>query len=269
MHYFADLIVVVSPEIQEEFREHGMDDVEVWQKGIDTERFSPDHYNSSMRQRMTGGRTDDPFLLVHIGRFALEKRIHHLATVMEKLPSDIHLCLVGSGPDEGRLRKVFSKDESIANRITFTGYMEGVELSQAFASADVFAMQSDSETLGCVVLESLASGVPVVGVATGGVKGLIDDGVTGFLYENGDLDAMVDKIRLLYEDHTLRKSMSQAGRNEMLKWSWESSIIKMREEQYVQCRVNFQKRLDTRVRKWMYNSLISADYTHCTKRKIE
>lgn len=57
-----------------------------------------------------------------------------------------------------------------------TGVMSGEALSQAFASADVFVMPSETETLGFVVLESMASGVPVVGANAGGIPDLIDDG---------------------------------------------------------------------------------------------
>lgn len=58
--------------------------------------------------------------------------------------------------------------------------MSGEALSQAFASADVFVMPSDTETLGFVVLESMASGVPVVGADAGGIPDLIDDGKVCF-----------------------------------------------------------------------------------------
>jgi sulfoquinovosyltransferase len=197
---------------------------------------------------MMGNRTDNPFLLVYIGRVAAEKRIHDLKIVMERLPADYHLCIVGSGPEEANLHNLFLDDSTTVNRTTFLGYMDGLELSQAFASADLFVMPSDSETLGFVVLESMASGVPVVGVKAGGVQGLIDDGVTGFLYEQNDLKSFVDRIVTLKNDPKMRSKMSEEGRKEMLKWSWSASHTEVRTKHYVEAIKNFENRYDTRIR---------------------
>ena len=66
--------------------------------------------------------------------------------------------------------------------------MRGTELSEAYASADIFVMPSESETLGFVVLEAMSSGVPVVAVAAGGLTDIINQpGVTGLLYAPGDI----------------------------------------------------------------------------------
>lgn len=250
-HYFADLTVVPSPEIQQEFVDHGIERVQVWQKGIDTDRFHPDHYNEEIRKRMMNHRTDDPFLLVFIGRVSPEKRIHDLKVVMDRLPANYHLCIVGSGPAETKLQKLFGDDPSTANRTTFMGHMAGVELSQAFASADLFVMPSDFETLGLVVLESMASGVPVIGVNYGGVKGSITDGVTGFLYEPNDITTFISRIDLLQKDTKLRTSMSIAGREECKKWSMTESCRILRTRQYTQTFINFESRYDTRLRKML------------------
>lgn len=75
------------------------------------------------------------------------------------------------GPDADDLKEHFAGTKTV-----LTGVMTGEALSQAFASADVFVMPSDSETLGFVVLESMASGVPVVGADAGGIPDLIQHG---------------------------------------------------------------------------------------------
>lgn len=78
---------------------------------------------------------------------------------------------MGGGPDSEPLKEHFKGTKTV-----LTGQMTGEALSQAFASADVFVMPSETETLGFVVLESMASGVPVVGANAGGIPDLIDDG---------------------------------------------------------------------------------------------
>lgn len=82
---------------------------------------------------------------------------------------------MGTGPDAEALKDYFAGTKTV-----LTGIMTGDALSQAFASADVFVMPSDSETLGFVVLESMASGVPVVGAQAGGIPDLIADGEVSF-----------------------------------------------------------------------------------------
>lgn len=82
---------------------------------------------------------------------------------------------MGTGPDAEALKDYFAGTKTV-----LTGIMTGDALSQAFASADVFMMPSDSETLGFVVLESMASGVPVVGADAGGIPDIIKDGEVRF-----------------------------------------------------------------------------------------
>jgi sulfoquinovosyltransferase len=239
-HSFADLTVVTSPQILEEFESYRIPRCEVWQKGIDTTRFQPSFCSAEMRERMTAGHVSD-FLIVCIGRLGSEKRLKDLRDILAALP-DARLCIVGTGPQEAELHTYFNH-----TRTAFTGQLTGVELSQAFASADVFCMPSDSETLGFVVLESMASGVPVVAANAGGIPHLIDDGKTGFLVPPGDTAAFADRLRQLQTQPKLRVSMALAGREETKMWSWESSMSKLRHEQYAKARANFHERFEQRL----------------------
>lgn len=200
-HSMADLTLVTSPQMQDEFAAHGVRRCQVWQKGIDTERFHPRHVSDDMRRRMTNNRPDS-FLLVYIGRLGSEKRLVDLRAILDGLPSDTCLCLVGGGPQEVELQVMFA-----GTRTVFLGPLHGEELSQAFASGDVFVMPSDSETLGFVVLESMASEVPVVGADAGGIPHLIEDEVTGYLVPVGDIDGYVRRLLQLRENASLRKAI--------------------------------------------------------------
>jgi sulfoquinovosyltransferase len=108
-----------------------------------------------------------------------------------------------------------------------------LKLSRAFASSDLFVMPSNTETLSFVTLESLASGVPVVGVAAGGLLDLIESDKTGYLVE--DNDNMVEfniKIRKLLADSGKRKLLGQNAVEWAQKWSWENSMSVFRNIQY-------------------------------------
>ena len=152
------------------------------------------------------------------------------------------LCIVGSGPQDEELRDYFQGTPTI-----FLGRMDGLELSQAFASGDIFVMPSDSETLGFVVLESMASGVPCVAAKAGGLIDLIQDGSTGFLVPPGDIDAFCQSIQKLHQTPDLYQSMLQAGRLETEEWSWEASMEQVRSIIYPLALQNFSNRWEQRI----------------------
>lgn len=117
----------------------------------------------------------------------------------------------------------------------FTGMLQGEELSQAYASGDVFVMPSESETLGLVVLEAMSSGIPVVGARAGGIPDIIpedQEGKIGFLFSPGDLDDCLSKLRPLLHDKELRENMGKAAREEMEKYDWRAATRTIRNEQY-------------------------------------
>lgn len=234
VHNRADLTLVTSPQVKEEMEAHGIKRVEVWRKGIDTVRFHPRFASAAARERMTDGHPED-FLIVHVGRLGAEKRLKDLRPVLEQIP-EARLCIVGTGPYEEELKKYFE-----GTRTVFTGQLSGDELSSAFASGDMFIMPSDSETLGFVVLESMASGVPVVGCAAGGIPDLIRNGDTSFLVPPGDTDGYVRCARQLIDD-TARKAMGKRARAEAEKWGWEAATSVLRNVQYEKAMINFHSR---------------------------
>lgn len=237
VHSRADLTLCTSPQMQEELTANGLPRVEVWRKGIDTVRFDPKFKNQEMREKMTDGNPDD-FTMVYVGRLGAEKRLKDIKPMLEKLGPNARLCIVGGGPQEEELHEYFKGTNTV-----FTGQMSGDELSSAFASADVFVMPSDSETLGFVVLESMASGVPVIGAAAGGIPNLIKDGVDGYLVPPGDIDGFVEKLELLRDESTgLRKKLGLAARAEAERWSWETATSVLRNVQYEKAIVNFHSR---------------------------
>lgn len=234
-HAWADLTLVTSSQMQDELQTNGITKVDVWQKGINTDKFNPQFKDDIMRYRMSDGNPDD-YLLVYIGRLGKEKRLKELKRILEQIPN-ARLCIVGDGPQKSELECHFSS----TGRTHFTGKLHGDELSKAFASGDAFVMPSDSETLGFVVLESMASGVPVVGARAGGVPDLINDGVNSFLVETGDTDAYVDRLIKL-KDVNFRNKMASEARRETERWSWEAATSVLRNIQYEKAINNFKVR---------------------------
>ena len=250
LHSFADLTLVTSGQIKEEFVEHKIPRVEVWKKGIDTQRFNAKYYDAQMRKRMlTVPSNDDDgapvknendLLVLFVGRLASEKRIKDCKGIMEKIPGAT-LCIVGGGPEEEHLRSHFK-----GTKTCFMGTLHGEELSQAYASADVFLFSSDSETLGFVIMEAMASKLPVVACNRGGIPSMIRPGETGYLIEPGDEQGYVDKILELKSNPRLRAAIGARARRDTEQWSWEESMSEVRETRYRAAQDNYEKRISVR-----------------------
>lgn len=132
--------------------------------------------------------------------------------------------------DREELERMFSGMPAV-----FTGMLQGEELSQAYASGDIFMMPSESETLGLVVLEAMSSGLPVVAARAGGIPDIIpsdQEGKTGYLFNPGDLEDCLSKLEPLLRNGELRETIGKAAREEMEKYDWRAATRKIRNEQY-------------------------------------
>jgi len=244
---FADLALATSPQLKEQLEELGSKKVDVWRKGIDTNVFNPAFNidNEQMRARLTGGAVDAP-LLLYVGRLGAEKNVALIRGVLDAIP-DARLAIVGCGPAEADLRRTFEGTNTV-----FMGLMQGEELSRAYAAADVFVMPSESETLGFVVLESMASQVPAVCAAAGGLVNLVRDGQTGFFFEPGNVDDFAAKVKRLVEDAALRQQMGEAGRDETLNWDWRAATSVLRNYQYTLAEQRHAERQAAWASKWSW-----------------
>jgi sulfoquinovosyltransferase len=235
----ADLTLATSPQICAELRQHGIERVDLWRKGINTERFHPRFRNDdggAMRARLTDGHPTAP-LLVYIGRLGAEKNLLSLKRILTCCPPGTRLAFVGDGPYAETVRRHFA-----GLPVVMTGQLHGDDLSRAFACADVFVMPSESETLGFVVLEAMASGVPVVATAAGGIPDLIVHGETGFLYTKGNTSEAATYVCALLGDAVMRKRMGDAARREAERWSWCAATAWIRNVQYNRAMNNFRFR---------------------------
>lgn len=234
-HNRADFTLTTSPQLCEELVSNGFERVGLWRKGIDTHIFNPKFKNSDMRYKLTDGHPEEK-LMIYVGRIGAEKNLIFFKQLMHKFPK-YRLAFVGDGPYRHILQ-----EELCDTKTVFTGILHGEELSGAFASADVFVMPSESETLGFVVLESMASGVPVVGAKAGGIPDIIDDSRTGYLFEPGNHDECAKRIEQLMCDDDLRLNMGIAARQEAQRWSWRASAAATRNVGYGRAITNFKYR---------------------------
>ena len=176
----SDLTMVTSSILQDELRGEGCPRLQVWQKGVDTVAFNPKFRSDEMHDRLCGGRPGK--VIGCVGRLGAEKNLKALKTVLEGCPEGTNLALIGDGPERAALEEHFE-----GTNTTFTGMLLGDDLAAAYASLDVFVMPSESETLGFVVMEAMASGVPVVAVRAGGLQDILTNTPeVGQLYPSND-----------------------------------------------------------------------------------
>jgi sulfoquinovosyltransferase len=234
-HNRADFTLTTSPQLCEELVSHGFERVGLWRKGIDTNIFNPRFRSSEMRMRLTDGHPEDK-LIIYVGRVGMEKNLGFFAPLLARFPG-VRLAIVGDGPARG-----FVEEKLAGTQTVFTGILQGEELAAAFASADVFVMPSESETLGFVVLESMASGVPVVGARAGGVPDIIGHEKNGYLFEPGSVDEAAQYLSALLNDDELRARMGKEAREEATRWSWRASAAATRNLGYGRAMSNFKYR---------------------------
>lgn len=216
MHNQAVLNLVTSTAMQDALTSHGVERVEVWQKGVDTELFEPGLASSEMRSHLTQGNPDAP-LLLYVGRLSAEKEIDRIKPVLEAIPG-ARLALVGDGPYRQELEKIFADTPAF-----FAGYMTGKTLGSAFASADAFVFPSRTETLGLVLLEAMAAGCPVIAANAGGIPDIVTDGVNGHLFDPEDEGGAIAATRRLLADAEARETLRRNARQEAERWGWAAA----------------------------------------------
>ena len=151
-------------------------------------------------------------LLLYVGRLAREKGLELLLRAVARLAAGrgFHLCLVGGGPMEGRLREL-ARDLGLAQRVTFSGWVRHEEIGGHYAAADVFVLPSPAETMGLVLVEAMSAGLPCVAIDKYGPSEVVVDGLTGFLtpFDEGDFG---EAIQRLLDNAFLCQRMATAAR---------------------------------------------------------
>jgi glycosyltransferase involved in cell wall biosynthesis len=155
--------------------------------------------------------------LLFVGRLA---KVKGLVVLLEALAAmharrpDLRLALIGDGPDRSRLERS-AVDLGVKQQVQFLGYKSHEEVQAELRKADVFVMASFAEGVPVVLMEAMATGLPVVATRVAGVPELVDDGVSGFITPPGNPDKLAEKIEGLIADHALRTKFGRVGREKV------------------------------------------------------
>jgi len=192
-------------------------------RGVDGVMFNPRKRDQEMRKRLA---PNGELILVCVSRLAPEKGFEFLAEAAKKLDEwglKFKLLIVGGNRNpqvEQEIRDLFGhlNDEG---KVVFTGFLKGEDLARAYAAGDLFLHCSITETFGLVVLESMASGVPVIARDEGGPSEIVEDGRSGYLTLPNDLESFVEKVVKLGKDNELRTEMGLEARRIAEEATWE------------------------------------------------
>ncbi|WP_461200953.1 glycosyltransferase family 4 protein [Anoxybacillus sp. TBDG-1] len=221
MHWFhrsAEKIFVPSEETLNHLQQRGFTNLHIWSRGVDCTTFYPREDNRSFRQAY--GITE-PYIVLYVGRLAREKNVALLIELAKQMPSSIRWMIVGDGPLKAQLQQL------APSNVTFTGFLRGEALAEAYAVADVFAFPSPTETFGNVVLESFASGTPAVCANRGGVTTIVKEQQTGLLCPPNDLNAWRAAIEYMLKSEEKRKQMGKAAREYAKTKDWNSIFTEL------------------------------------------
>jgi glycosyltransferase involved in cell wall biosynthesis len=217
-----DLVFVPSRSTADELREKGIapEKIRLFPRGIDVERFHPSKRGPRLDD-LHGTR--DGLKLLYVGRVSKEKDLPVLQEAFrlltESIGEPVHLIVVGDGPYLEEMKRSMRGSSCI-----FTGYLDGEELAEVYASCDIFVFPSTTDTFGNVVLEAQASGLPVVVTDCGGPRENMIPGKTGLVAAAGDPHSLFHAVRALAMDRTRAKQMGKAARAYMKDRSFESAF---------------------------------------------
>ena len=192
-------------------------------RGVNGVVFNPSKRSEEMRKRLA---PNGEIILVSVSRLAPEKGFEFLSKVARQLDERgfaFKLLIVGGNKNpqvEEEVRNLFGNlnDEG---KVSFAGFLKGEDLARAYASADIFLHCSITETFGLVVLESMASGVPVIARDEGGPSEIVAHNESGYLVPPSDVEGFVEKVLKLGNDAELRKRMSEVSRRMGEEATWE------------------------------------------------
>ena len=214
---------VPTHAVMDELRQLGLQRLTLWGRGLDPSRFHPGFRSRALRAQL--GADDDTGVVAYVGRLAAEKGLDVALGAMRELAPGaerggdrrprIVFAVAGDGPYAHHCRRTAPPPPAVH----FVGRLEGRALSELYASADLFIFPSATDTFGNVLLEAMASGLPVIGADVGPTRELLAAG-GGITVPRGDPHALAVAIAGLAADPARRAAIAHDGAIYAATCSW-------------------------------------------------
>lgn len=224
----CEYVVVPSLQIKKELVSFGVrKPVAILPNGVRTDLFQKPK-PGFLRKKL--GINKKEKVILFVGRLGKEKSVDFLIKVLKRVLQNIpdtSLIIVGDGPEKKKLIAL-SERLKINNKVYFTGFIDAKDIPRVYSDADCFVFASQTETQGMVILEALASGVPVVVIKDNVFDGIVKNGVNGMVVENNQQE-FAEKIKEIISNPDLQKKLSLEAIETAQKFSLESSAKKFEE----------------------------------------
>ncbi|SEI60410.1 Glycosyltransferase involved in cell wall bisynthesis [Allopseudospirillum japonicum] len=196
----------------------GLDNVHCLYRGVDTQRFNPQRRCQDLRRQWQAN--SETLVVTCVGRLAAEKNLDQVIETFQLIKAqhpDARLVLTGDGPLHSHLMRK-------TQDIILPGTRTGIDLARHYASCDLFLFPSTTETFGNVILEAMASGLPVLSYDYAGAQLLIEQGVSGYKVPLKDQTAFNQAALELAAQPVLRTALATGACKRIQAFSWDTIV---------------------------------------------
>jgi phosphatidylinositol alpha 1,6-mannosyltransferase len=221
----CQVVYVPSIPILDELALHGINNLEYLPHGVDTNLFNPSFFLKDWKSK---NNLENKIAVLFVGRLVWEKDLDTLAKsykILSETRNDLAFVIVGDGPIKSELQKLMPD-------AIFLGYKSGKELSEAYASSDIFVFPSTTETFGNVTLEAMSSGLPPICAREGGAYGVIKEGINGLIANPRDPEDLANKIKYLLDFPEKRNELKNNAFSFAKEQTWDKIFERLAESYY-------------------------------------
>jgi len=200
---WADAITVISKEAHEYYTKLGFKTIQI-PNAINLKNLPQDEDRRFEKQ------------IIFVGRLSKEKGTETIMKISKKLPNDINLLIVGSGPESEKIKKL----SETLNNIHYLGYQTHENSIKLIRGSDILIQPSLHEGISTTILEAMACKTPIIASNVGGNKELILDNQNGFLINPESADEIIKKITMILENKLLAKKFGEKSFELIKNYEW-------------------------------------------------
>ncbi len=216
----ANAVVALTEDMKKEIKKNFKNEILVLPNGVDLEKFK------GFSKEIVHDKLKIPIeekVILFVGELKKVKGLEYLIEAFKKINQrfvNSKLLLVGGGLEKENLENIVKKN-NLQNKIIFVGRIANQEVCEYMIGSDVFVLPSLSEGFPLVILEAMASGLPIVATKVRGLSEILKDNKNGFLVDPKNSEDLFQRILILLENDQLRKEISNLNKNQAKEYSWE------------------------------------------------